>query len=84
MGGVQFLLFIVAFFFFPNPKASACAAKKDNKEADTLPMMPLLKTPLFSMTLLMLFCGCVSINFVEPNIQLHLLPVSLRGLLITV
>jgi len=78
MGGVQFLLFIIAFFCFPNPKAGACAIKKDAKEADTLPMMPLLKTPLFSMTLLMLFCGCVSINFVEPNIQLHLLPLDLE------
>lgn len=82
MGAVQLILFVVAFLFFPNPKKTTVDEPNVNengsKPVDTLPMMPLLKIPQFSLTLLMLFCGCVSINFVEPNIQLHLIPLGLE------
>lgn len=78
MGAVQLILFIAAFLFFPNPKKNITEAENNKPAVETLPMIPLLKIPLFSMTLLILFCGCVSINFVEPNIQLHLLPLDLE------
>jgi len=76
MGAIQFILFILAWLFFPNPKKHNIERQSSKASVETLPMLPLLKIPLFSLTLLMLFCGCVSINFVEPNIQLHLLPVK--------
>lgn len=81
LGGVQFLLFVLAFLFFPNPQNTTSAnpnsSEPSKNEPDTLPMGPLLMVPRFSLTLLMLFCGCVSINFVEPNIQVHLMPLNL-------
>ncbi len=77
MGALQFVLFVVAIFFFPNSDRAPSTIRNNNEpNTDTLPMLPLLKVPLFTLTLVMLFCGCVSINFVEPNIQLHLIPVT--------
>lgn len=78
MGAIQLLLFILAIAFFPSPKQHITEAERNKPTVEALPMLPLLKIPLFSLTLLMLFAGCVSINFVEPNIQLHLLPLNLE------
>lgn len=71
MGGSMFLLFIVSLFTFPDPPQII----DEDEQTTSLPMLPLFKIPLFDLTLLMLFCGSLSINFVEPSIQLHLLPV---------
>ncbi len=65
------ILFLVSFFIFPSPQQ---IIDEDNRNL-TLPILPLLKIPLFDLTLLMLFCGSLAANFVEPSIQLHLLPV---------
>jgi len=40
--------------------------------------LPLLKSPLFTVTLLFMFVSSLGINFIEPNIQIHLLPLSLK------
>jgi hypothetical protein len=71
MGGFMAILFLVSFFIFPSPQQ---IIDEDNRNL-TLPILPLLKIPLFDLTLLMLFCGSLAANFVEPSIQLHLLPV---------
>jgi len=71
MGGLMAILFLVSFFIFPSPQQ---IIDEDNRNL-TLPILPLLKIPLFDLTLLMLFCGSLAANFVEPSIQLHLLPV---------
>jgi hypothetical protein len=70
VGGVQFLLFIAAWIFFPKTEPSDFADKPE-----AFSVCGLFKNVKFSLTLLVLFCGAVSINFVEPSIQLHLLPV---------
>jgi len=38
--------------------------------------MPLLKTPRYLLTMQMLFVGSLSIGFIEPSIQVHLVPVG--------
>jgi hypothetical protein len=73
MGGVLFVVFIIALFIFPDPQSNNFQNRKD---ATTLPLWPLLKTPQFLLPLLMLFCGSLSVTFVEPAIQLHLEPVN--------
>ena len=74
MGASLFVLFIVSYIYFPNPSIDASNNIENNAEA-SLPMLPLLMIPQFLLTLMMLFCGSLSINFIEPSIQLHLQPV---------
>jgi len=82
IGGIQLLLFVLAFFFFPSPQntttANSNSPEPSKNGPDSVPMLPLFKIPRFSLTLLMLFCGCVSLNFIEPNVQLHLMPLNLE------
>ncbi len=69
-GSLQFILFLLAWAFFPNVPTT-----EKRKDDQSYPFMPLFKIPKFVLTMLMLFSGALSINFVEPSIQLHLLPV---------
>lgn len=62
----------MAWIFFPRTEISEFAEKPK-----AYSVCGLLKNVKFSLTLLVLFCGAVSINFVEPSIQLHLLPLEL-------
>jgi len=71
IGGLQFILFLFAWAFFPSASIPTETKKKDQ----AYPFLPLLKMPKFLLTMLMLFSGALSINFVEPSIQLHLMPV---------
>jgi len=48
------------------------------KTAGTLKMWPLIRTPKFTIAALMLFCGSLSIGFIQPSIQIHLEPLELR------
>jgi hypothetical protein len=71
-GSLLFLLFLISFFLFPDHVSK----KEKEKSTSTLPMIPLLLIPRFTLTLALLFCGCMSLNFLEPNIQIQLLPVN--------
>ncbi len=50
-----------------------------SEEPTALDMLPLLKIPQFFLTLIMMFVACFGINFLEPALQIHLLPVSLAN-----
>ena len=73
MGGLLFVVFLVALFLFPDPHTFD--SRQRRKHSATLPLMPLLKIAHFDLTLMMLFCGALSVTFIEPAIQLHLEPV---------
>ena len=73
MGGLLFVVFLVALFLFPDPHSFDSRQRK--KHSATLPLLPLLKIAHFDLTLMMLFCGALSVTFIEPAIQLHLQPV---------
>lgn len=73
MGGFLFLVFIVAFFIFPDPHS----VPEGSDRQSSLPIIPLLKIPQFDLTLMMLFMGALSVTFIEPSIQLHLQPLNL-------
>ena len=75
MGGIQFLLFILSWFIFPGCESQTPRSNKSEEKA--MPIIPLIKIPKFSLTLLVLFTGGVSINILEPSIQLHLIPLNL-------
>lgn len=75
IGGLMFLLFIVSFFFFPDSEGSAMETSPN--EPSALPILPLLKIPQFSLTLMIMFIACLGINFLEPTLQIHLLPLEL-------
>ncbi|RNA42714.1 MFS-type transporter SLC18B1 [Brachionus plicatilis] len=70
MGGFLFLLFIVALLFFPDVRD--CTQPREN-----LSMIPFLKIPRLIITLLLVFMCALSIGFVQPSIELHLLPLNL-------
>lgn len=74
MGCTLGMLFIVTIMFFPNPEP----IQSTEENTATLPMLPLLKILQYDLTLLMLFCGSFSLSFIEPLIQIHLLPLGLR------
>lgn len=76
MGGVQFLLFIVSWLLFPSCESQSSSSSKET-EKKAMPIIPLLKIPKFFLTLLVLFTGGISINILEPSIQLHLIPLNL-------
>lgn len=63
MGGLLFLIFVVAFFIFPQPPV--IVSRLDRNFETTLPLLPLLKIPKFLMTLQILFVGSLSIGFIE-------------------
>ncbi len=73
MGGVLAVVFVISFLIFPDPHS----APRNANYQSSLPIMPLLKIPQFCLTLMMLFCGALSVTFVEPSIQLHLQPVNI-------
>lgn len=75
MGGIEFLVFVIAFFTFPD--AHSIPPDTDLPVVRTLPMMNLLKMPKFLVTLFMLLIGSISIGFIEPSIELHLDPLNL-------
>ena len=66
MGGALFLVFLVAFFLFPDLKS--VAIKRNDEQYQTTRKLSLLKIPEFLLTLLMLFIGSLSIGFIEPSI----------------
>lgn len=76
MGGLLFLIFMIALIIFPKPPV--IPSRLDRDYAASLPMLPLLKIPKFLMTLQMLFVGSLSIGFIEPSIQPHLSPLKLK------
>ena len=65
MGGALFLVFLVAFFLFPDYKS--VAIKRNDEQYQTTRKLSLLKIPEFLLTLLMLFIGSLSIGFIEPS-----------------
>lgn len=73
VGGLMLLLFIVSIFLFPDSKRSTIRTD----EPSSLPILPLLKIPSFIFTLMTMFVSCLGINFLEPNLQIHLMPVGL-------
>ncbi len=73
MGGLLAIVFVVAFFIFPDPHTTGTG---ERVHLEALPILPLLKIPQFDLTLMMLFMGALSVTFIEPSIQLHLQPVS--------
>lgn len=75
MGGLLAIVFIVAFFIFPDPHST----HRQRRNEATLPILPLLMIPQFNLTLMMLFCGALSITFIEPSIQLHLQPLNVSS-----
>jgi len=75
MGGALFLVFIFAFFLFPDYKSFTT---KVDKRYKTTRKLSLLKIPEFLLTLLMLFIGSLSIGFIEPSIQPHLSSLNLK------
>lgn len=76
MGGLLFIIFVIAYFLFPEIDVPVNRSVQNNRQ--TLPLFPLLKTPRFILTAQMLFCGSLSIGFIEPSIQIHLSPLNLR------
>jgi len=74
MGGLLAIVFVVAFFIFPDPHSSG---PRQDASFQPLPILPLLKIPQFNLTLMMLFMGALSVTFIEPSIQLHLQPVKI-------
>lgn len=73
LGGIMTVLFVAAFFMFPDvPQIS-----DEDGEDLSVPLLPLFKIISIDVTLLMMFIGSFGIAFVEPAIQIHLLPVSL-------
>lgn len=78
IGGIQFILFIAAWIFFPKSKSSNQTSNVEETSAYSI--LPLLKIPRFLLTLLILFSGAISINFIEPSIELHLKPLNLSPL----
>ena len=75
MAALTGLLLIFTLLLFPDPDPIS----QSNPSKTVLPMLPLLKIPKFILTLFMLFCGSLSINFIEPSIQIHLLPVRYKN-----
>ena len=73
LGGLMALLFLVSIFLFPDSKRSAVRSD----EPTSLPIMPLLKIPQFILTLMTMFVSCLGINFLEPTLQIHLMPVRI-------
>lgn len=76
MGGLLFLIFVLALIIFPKPPT--IPSRLDTNFETSLPLLPLLKIPKFLMTLQMLFVGSLSIGFIEPSIQPHLSPLKLK------
>ncbi len=76
MGGLNFILLIVGLYIFPD------TAYNQDMNKSALPMFPLLKIPRFILALLVLFCGAVSTDFLEPSMELHLKPFNLSSTLV--
>jgi predicted MFS family arabinose efflux permease len=76
MGGLLFLVFLVALFIFPKPILNETNKQDKNYTKVSLKIFPLLKIARFNVNLLMIFSGTLSYTFIEPSIQLHLLPVN--------
>ena len=74
VGGVQLFFFVIAFFAFPDVDSDT----NPNDEAQPLSMLGLLKIPTFLITLLLLLVGAASIGFLQPSIELHLIPLKLE------
>lgn len=76
IGGLMFLLFLVSLFIFPEAEGSSVT--RSTNEPSALPMLPLLKIPQFTLTLTIMFIAALGINFLEPTLQIHLLPLELK------
>ena len=70
----MFLLFLVSYFIFPECENTVLPSGQ-NEEPAAFEMLPLLKIPKFLLTLMIMFIACLGINFLEPTLQIHLLPV---------
>jgi hypothetical protein len=70
MGGLQFFMFIIAFFIFPDVESTS------TNRTEPIRVLPLLKIPRFLVTLLVAFVSSLSIGFLQPCLELHLAPVS--------
>ena len=63
MGGLLFIVFIAAFFLFPDYHRS----NRIDRNYEPTQKLSLVKIPEFLLTLLMLFIGSLSIGFIEPS-----------------
>ena len=71
MGGLQFFIFIIAFFTFPDIEST------NTNRTESTRMLPLLKIPRFLVTILVAFVSSLSIGFLQPSLELHLAPVRI-------
>ena len=76
MGGFHSILLLFGFCIFPDTPYN----HDMNKSA--LPILPLLKIPRLILGLLVLFCGAITTDFLEPSIELHLKPFNLSSTLV--
>lgn len=69
MGGLLSLTFFLAYFKFPD----VCHRKnpQNHELRSSLPILPLLKSPKFVTTLMVLFCGSFSTGFLDPSLESH-------------
>lgn len=74
VGGVQMFFFFIAFFTFPDIDSDTRLIEGE----ETLPVRNILKIPAFLVTLLLLVVGAASIGFLQPCIELHLIPLKLK------
>ena len=73
VGGVQLFFFFIAFFTFPDVDSDTNTSDSEK----TLPMLNMLRIPTFVITLMLLLFGAASIGFLQPCIELHLMPLKL-------